>query len=228
MSAVGGSVLADILRRLDRLERQPAAAGEQLQPNYLTLTNGVVGANFTGHVHAQGLDLDAATIATPPDQDRVRWLRQSDGAVIATLSAYSTTVNELLLDARRTLGNSYAAVVASIIDTNGTTVDAQRFIVDSNQASDFLQVTAGPRQLALDFGLSVVNFPNSAIATQQVVTHGLGRAPSMGLANAGSNTSFGAVLSGYCGNFTSTTFTINATSSVSLNFGVGFYWLVIG
>lgn len=40
--------------------------------------------DFTGHIHAQGLDLDAgADIATIPNDRRVRWQLQSDGSVVA-------------------------------------------------------------------------------------------------------------------------------------------------
>src|SRR4051812_34771973 len=45
--------------------------------------DGTVTYDFAGHVHAQGLDLDAGTNATPPDTDKLRWIRTSDGAVVA-------------------------------------------------------------------------------------------------------------------------------------------------
>src|SRR5947209_231784 len=66
-------------------------------PNYLVVNpDGTIGANFTGHVHAQGLDLDAGTSSTPPDTDRVRWVRTSDGAAVAYLAGYSTAGQEVV------------------------------------------------------------------------------------------------------------------------------------
>jgi hypothetical protein len=77
-----------LARRVAELERQPAV-DESIQPSYLTISpDGTVGANFTGLVHAQGLNLDAGTSSTPPAQDKIRWLRVTDGAVIAEIAAY--------------------------------------------------------------------------------------------------------------------------------------------
>lgn len=57
-------------------------------PNVLTINaDGTVSADFSGHVHAAGVDLDAGSSLTPPDTDRVRWLRTADGAAVASLYA---------------------------------------------------------------------------------------------------------------------------------------------
>ena len=49
---------------------------DQAIPGYLTIdpTTGAIGADFTGLVHAQGLNLDLGYVSTPADQDRIRWL----------------------------------------------------------------------------------------------------------------------------------------------------------
>lgn len=54
-------------------------------------------ASFNGYVHAsKGLDLDASTgVGTPPDIDRIRWIRQSDGSVVADLVAQSNAGGEV-------------------------------------------------------------------------------------------------------------------------------------
>jgi hypothetical protein len=58
-------------------------------PNYLTVdpVTGAVGANFSGKIHAQGLDLDAFTNPTPPDKDLIRWLTTT-GVDINAIGAY--------------------------------------------------------------------------------------------------------------------------------------------
>lgn len=84
------ATIAELEARIAELEAQigqPTAS--TLQPNVLTVKNGLIGADFTGHVHAQGLDLDAGTNNTPPSQDRIRWLRTSDGGMAASIFGYS-------------------------------------------------------------------------------------------------------------------------------------------
>lgn len=50
--------------------------------------DGSITYDFEGHIKADGLDLDASTIATPPSDERIRWLRKTDGAVVADLYAF--------------------------------------------------------------------------------------------------------------------------------------------
>lgn len=92
MSVLNGTVdiLTDLQKRVAALEQQ-AGGSDSLQPNVLTVAaDGTIGANFTGHVHAQGVDLDAATSATPPSADVVRWLRTDTGGLVAQIQAYYT------------------------------------------------------------------------------------------------------------------------------------------
>lgn len=58
-------------------------------PNYLTIdpTTGAVGAVFTGKLVAQGIDFGAA-VADGFPVSQVRWIRQSDGAVVAFIEGY--------------------------------------------------------------------------------------------------------------------------------------------
>jgi hypothetical protein len=48
------------------------------EPLFVTVDpdTGEAAFDFTGHVQAEGLDLDAGETATPPDDRRVRWLRE--------------------------------------------------------------------------------------------------------------------------------------------------------
>jgi hypothetical protein len=58
-----------------------------MAPTVLTVdAAGNVGANFTGKVHATGLDMDAA-LGNVTNVNSIRWLRQSDGAVVAHIDA---------------------------------------------------------------------------------------------------------------------------------------------
>jgi hypothetical protein len=57
---------------------------DQITPNLITVdAQGRVGADFTGHVHAAGIDIDAGTVVTPPAESRVRWIQKANGVVAA-------------------------------------------------------------------------------------------------------------------------------------------------
>jgi hypothetical protein len=49
--------------------------------------DGSITYDFSGHVHATGLDIDAAPAGNIPPANAVRWLRTSDGAVLALIGA---------------------------------------------------------------------------------------------------------------------------------------------
>lgn len=62
------------------------------QPNYLTVNpDGTTGANFAGHISAQGLDLPAAIQDTPQPVNVVQWLRQNpaDSKRVGDLYSYN-------------------------------------------------------------------------------------------------------------------------------------------
>jgi hypothetical protein len=65
--------------------------GDAMNPTFLTVApDGTVTYDFSGHVHATlGFDIDAGTSSTPSDSSRLRWLRTSDGALVADLYAYN-------------------------------------------------------------------------------------------------------------------------------------------
>jgi hypothetical protein len=71
--------------RVDALEDLLGdAQSDQLAPNVLTVNpDGSIGATFTGHVHAAGLDLDAAIGPTILPAFQIRWLKAADGSVVA-------------------------------------------------------------------------------------------------------------------------------------------------
>lgn len=82
--------------RVSELEAQLATLqARSVPPGYSALSGmtvdalGNVSYDFDGHVHAQGLDLDAGDQLVPPDDDRVRWIRTSDRAVVADIAAFS-------------------------------------------------------------------------------------------------------------------------------------------
>lgn len=85
-------------------------------PNVFTVApDGGITADFTGHIHAQGLDLDAGSDPNPAADHRVRWLRASDGAVLAQLLAYP---NALSLEAQApAFGEASSAQLVARTDT---------------------------------------------------------------------------------------------------------------
>lgn len=88
-------------------------------PNYLTVNpiTGAVGANFSGHVHAQGLDLHVNTdpVIFPPD-DSIRWLRQSDGAALANIAGGATNpADTMVLDMDANIGSGSSQALLEMV-----------------------------------------------------------------------------------------------------------------
>ncbi len=81
----GGASDALVQRAMDRLKER--GSGDSYSSTFINVdAAGNVTFDFTGHVHAQGLDLDAPDTLVPPSEDRIRWLRLTDGSVAADIS----------------------------------------------------------------------------------------------------------------------------------------------
>lgn len=79
--------------RIAALEARPRARrSEALQPNYLTIdpNTGLVSANFSGSVTAAGIILPpkADPTSAPGPTNKVSWVRTSDGASVAIVTAW--------------------------------------------------------------------------------------------------------------------------------------------
>ena len=150
---------------------EAAATPDSIAPSLLTIgPSGQVGADFTGHVHAQGLDLDVGTTTTPPDVDRVRWLRASDGAARASLYAVDIPAGDL------------PAHVSMDIEVAGHT----QKLLDSNGLSGFPQLAGAAANRVLDFGSAVLTWAGgSPLSTILAVAHNLNVAPTGVLLGAG-------------------------------------------
>lgn len=135
-------------------------------PNYLTTdANGNVGADFTGRITAQGLDLLASTNTVLPDDRTVRFERESDGTAIAHIGAYegsgAAADSDMLalrgnggLDIRGGSASDYARLqiyqdpASAIAALVASTVSHSRLILSQTGASDFLRLgTAGNKRI---------------------------------------------------------------------------------
>jgi hypothetical protein len=79
--------IAELEQRIAALEAQ--AVADTLQPNVITVAaNGQIGADFSGDVQARTFSMEASnSLASITVTNEIRWLRQSDGALIATVGA---------------------------------------------------------------------------------------------------------------------------------------------
>jgi hypothetical protein len=119
------------------IENAPAVGS--IAPNYVTQdAAGRVGANFAGHIQASGIDLPAGTSATPPDDSRVRWIRQADGVVVAQLYGYSSGGFNGLIE----------TAVADPGGSAGVSIGATRNAADGGFPAG-LVVNAGPGDTAM-------------------------------------------------------------------------------
>jgi hypothetical protein len=88
-----------------------------MQPTFITLdAAGRIGAVFTGKIVATGLDLTAA-LGNVTDVNEIRWLRASDSAVVATLSAN-------MLGGQGGAGADYSAFLNGIAGSVGAATGA--------------------------------------------------------------------------------------------------------
>lgn len=112
---------------------------DSMVPSYLTVDGqGRVTAEFEGHVSAAGLDLLAGTTISPPDDRKVRWLREADGALVAELAAYETAASR-----------QWSALVKSpggVAGTDPVSLSLGRR-ADANEASISLDFPGGSAQL---------------------------------------------------------------------------------
>lgn len=154
---------------------------------------GRISADFTGHVHAQGLDLDAGDTTSPPEDRKVRWIRVSDGAVIADLESFSAGgTNRSTFITYANLGETATTEIKAVrgssakvdVIDNGTTQGVYATaggssgytIVDSDKRSSFLQIQPGVNRKSAA-GTDVIAFGATAQAAA-FIPHGLGVAPS--------------------------------------------------
>lgn len=249
--------MTDIPTRVQFLERSVAALAaaksprrsETLTPNYITVSpTGLVGADFTGFVHALGLQIPEGSGSAPlPTTNSIQWLKQSNGSVVASIGTalsgathtqFITTqpgVGELAQTIIRASDSGGSRVVdLSVSQTGpspqgGVTIQTATGVVtlfDQAGNSNFLQLTTS-KNWALNGQSTGLVFPNSQFATTLTVNHGLSRTPAIILLSLG-NGAVGASVTLSAGAAGNTTFTVDGFCSVALNTTVFFYWCAIG
>jgi len=219
------------------------SGGDSMTPTYLTIdSTGRIGADFTGLVHAQGLNLDAGISGTPPSQDRIRWLRTTDGALIVDMLGYNNasavaseaewTVHEPttglsaaldLVAEAGTAPNGLRELVRAFVGNNSVT------ILNDLLGSSFVTNAGGAvKQLSLAAGNAVINFPNSANATDFNVAHGLGRIPAAVVLTRSQAAGGSELTNFYAVSSTSSQFTIEGRANVVLNGNISVGWIAAG
>jgi hypothetical protein len=200
-------------------------------PNYLTIdpVTGRVSADFSGHIHAKGVDLPAAVPGSPQDDNRVRWLLNG------------LNVGEIYTDAE--IGpfppKERTIVIRSGPDSPAD--DASIHIVSIPSGISYINLSAGiVQKLLLDdlgqsdwmlkgsnvaFGFTTLT-PLGAPFAAKVINHDLGVIPSY----------INAILDGYSGAAPWVDSGIMATSATQMRIasqttgggafpaGVGLYW----
>jgi hypothetical protein len=157
--------------------------------------DGTVTYDFNAHLHARGIDIDAGLSFDPPVDRRVRWLRATDGALVADVYATddSSGNREAVLIAR---GRSAITADSEIVARNeDNTAESAVFrtwagggmvpraealagakqatVLDSNDVSSFLRWIA-PSAARIDGGSVVVTFDGVNSAVSATVSHRLG------------------------------------------------------
>ncbi len=144
--------VAELTRRVDELE-QRARPGDTLQPNYLTVDpTGKIGAAFTGHLAAAGVDLEASDQFNDGPDRKIRWL-DAKGGLVASIGAYETSSYEdplLVLYGARNATSGQTGEVR--VNTEGTS-GAELLVRASDATGGYGQVSAivaGQQRTILD------------------------------------------------------------------------------
>lgn len=239
--------MATLEERVAALEAAVAGLGppETLQPNYLTVdATGLIGADFTGHIHAEGLDLDAPVNSQVwPESGldtTIRWLRTADGGLVAqvggsgapggpgvgysTLEAVSVHPESGNLSRFALSANGFGATVVASIHGG---INPSLQILDEDGLSGFVQLVTTARR-AIDFGSDRVTWPGGGnTSTPLSVAHGLTRVP---LAIIVQGT--GSFNTWRTASPTNVSFTVEARTSdgavAAAGAGPFFYWIAIG
>lgn len=154
-------------------------------PKYFTRdpVTGAVLFDFDGHVHATGLELDADTVFPPNIDNRIDWIRQSDGGRVATMGGsgivnpndrYGRAVIEansddvtnhgvrswaqVDLNATRNTGVGGAAEAASVRAAAGTpSENATAVVINESGQSDFLKHNVVQAHPLSDLDKAIIN-----------------------------------------------------------------------
>lgn len=158
--------------------------------NYLTVdpVTGAVGANFSGHVHAAGLDLDASPIGLPLPEDEIRWLKQSDGSLVAEMVGITgPTLGRLDLRAHSPADETAALYLIAIDSAQEIFVELgpalaptpTRLVLDEQGQSDYLQKGSPGKSQVGDFNAT---FAGVLATTDFVINHAFNVAGVRGFA----------------------------------------------
>jgi hypothetical protein len=187
-----------------------------------------------------GLDLLAGTTTTPPTDRKLRWLRESDSAQVAELTAYRTGVGSSAVglhivdpdDADRfgkidtTIGTTSTVISA---DAGFDADSASLILLRNDGASSFVKAGVGaPADRRLNIGTVNLTFSASTFSNQVTVNHGLGATPIgvftnfTGAAGTGTMIVAPTVLAS-----TATQFTIQGKCNVTASTTVTCMWLAL-
>lgn len=177
---------------------------DQLQPNVLTIdADGRIGARFSGHVSAEGIDLPAGQGL----DSQVLW-RDVAGALVAMIFGYEIDIGPpfprttgLGMQAAAPDATGQSSVQLDASNAGGSETYAQLLVTQTNNGQDptFVAATAGGHQsrlvdsqgrasfpvlaggydtVAIDSGSAAVQFNNGNVSAGTTVSHRLGRTPA--------------------------------------------------
>jgi hypothetical protein len=218
-----------------------SGAGDSFSPDVgQTISpDGTPSYNFQGHVMAQGLDLPATVDGARPNDNKIRWLKQADGSLVATLSAYDNGTTSFTGVESEHGPTAYAGLA---MNSGGGPSQAYAYaqsdagnynsalLIDDAARSSFLQLRTTAKR-TVTFGRSSFAGTGSTNVGTLSVPHGLGAAPILALAIPASFG--GATWIGYVSETAQPdgTYLYLFPNSGGFNFGAGttyyFYWLAI-
>jgi hypothetical protein len=133
---------------------------DNLTPNVLTVApDGTIGADFTGHVHAQGVDLNEVPITAFAPSSAIDWLDATQVVQSYVQGALEGIWHSLVLGATGRVSARVGPIAAPI---------AEKVVIDNTLASSFAQLGG---QSQSETGFDTLTWPGgSPISSPLVVT----------------------------------------------------------
>lgn len=144
----------------------------------------------------------------------------TSGATLTNLSgAAALPASSLLL--------GYVLVPAAASNIITADIANKATVVPLLASSNYLQLLSS-QTLQLAVGTATINFPSSANATDLTITHGIGRTPVQVAVTQLQSASLGQVIAYNVSSLTTTQFTVQGRSTVSVSGNVTLGWLAVG
>jgi hypothetical protein len=138
---------------------------DSLVPNPIIISPG-------GEIIVQGIQIPAGTSGTPPVTDRIQWISQADGSVVAELYGFTTGSGATLNNALSVKSEAATGQAESTLEAIAGTEEADITVQAVNATAAQVIAHAGAKTYFIGDTSGVSSFPQLRTAQARVVSSG--------------------------------------------------------